>query len=237
MSYPIYLLFGVAPSLIWLGYYLRKDSHPEPNRMILKIFIYGMLSAFPAVLLELGFFDVVKNLTLPLAASSLINTFLGIALVEEGLKYLVVKHKVLNSACLDEPLDIMLYMIIAGLGFAALENILVFFALGPKFLMGETLSLGIFRFLGATFLHALSSGLFGFFIALSFCQKKNRKKLFLTGLLLATALHGLFNFIIINVEGNLKIFLLSLVMLILAVSVACGFQKLKQLKGACQIES
>ncbi len=48
MNYPIYIFFGLAPSFIWLLFFLRKDAHPESNPMILKIFFYGMLAAFPS---------------------------------------------------------------------------------------------------------------------------------------------------------------------------------------------
>ena len=34
----LYVIFGVLPSLAWLSYYLRKDVHPEPKRMVLAIF-------------------------------------------------------------------------------------------------------------------------------------------------------------------------------------------------------
>jgi RsiW-degrading membrane proteinase PrsW (M82 family) len=42
----------------------------------------------------------------------------------EIFKYLVVRFKVIKNPAFDEPTDIMLYMIIAALGFAAVENIL-----------------------------------------------------------------------------------------------------------------
>ena len=45
---------------------------------------------------------------------------------------------------------------------------MILFSLGPTFLFGETLSITLFRFLGATFLHALCSGVLGYFLALSF---------------------------------------------------------------------
>lgn len=235
MVYPVYIIFGVLPSFIWLLFYLRKDSHPESNRMILKIFFYGMIAAIPAILLEMGIVGEMSRLNLSPILLSILSIFIGVALVEEFLKYLVVRGKVLRSSELDEPIDVLLYMIIAALGFAASENILILFSLGPTFLLGEALSITAFRFLGATFLHVLSSGVLGFFLALSFFDLKNRGKFLLLGITLATLLHGIYNFAIIEVEGTLAFLIPILLLLSLAIFLAWGFKRLKKIKSVCKI--
>lgn len=235
MTYLIYLFFGVMPSIIWLLFYLRKDAHPESNPMVLKIFFYGMLTALPAILLELGFLEQIEFFNLSPVIASFLSIFVGVALAEEFLKYLVVQEKVFSHPEFDEPVDTMLYMIISALGFAASENILILFSLGPAFLIGQTVAVSAFRFLGATFLHALCSGLLGFFLALSFWHKKNRTMFFALGLGISTILHGLYNFSIIKIEGNLKFLIPSLILLALAVFVAFGFQKVKKIKSTCKI--
>ncbi|PIV43098.1 MAG: hypothetical protein COX92_01990 [Candidatus Nealsonbacteria bacterium CG_4_10_14_0_2_um_filter_40_15] len=244
MSYSLYTFFGILPSVIWLMFYLRRDSHPEPKRMVLKIFFYGMLAAVPAVLLEIGILEEFKSLPAALVQNpnfspfllSMLNIFVAVALVEEFLKYLVVKGKISNSSEFDEPLDIMLYMIISALGFAASENILILFSLGPTFLLEKTFSISVFRFLGATFLHALCSGLLGYFLALSFFETKNRIKLLIAGLGIATLLHGLYNFSIIEIEGDLAFFIPILILISLAIFTVLGFKKLKKLKSVCKIQ-
>ncbi len=235
MTYPIYIIFGVLPSFIWLLFYLRKDAHPESNRMILKIFFYGMIAAIPAILLEMGIIGEVSKLNLSPILISVLSIFIGVALVEEFLKYLVVRGKALRSSELDEPIDVLLYMIICALGFAASENILILFSLGPTFLLGEALSITAFRFLGATFLHALSSGVLGFFLALSFFDLKNRGKFLLLGIALATLLHGLYNFAIIEMEGTLTFLIPILVLLSSAIFLTWGFKRLKKIKSVCKI--
>ncbi len=214
-------------------FYLKRDSHPEPKRMVLKIFFYGMLAAVPAVLLEIGILEEFKSL--PAVLTSILNIFVAVALVEEFLKYLVVKGKVSNSSEFDEPLDIMLYMIISALGFAASENILILFSLGPTFLLEKTFSISVFRFFGATFLHALCSGFLGYFLALSFFETKNRIKLLIAGLGIATLLHGLYNFSIIEIEGDLAFFIPILILISLAIFTVLGFKRLKKLKSVCKI--
>lgn len=236
MSYLFYIFFGLAPSLVWLLFYLRRDSHPESNWMILKIFFYGMLAALPAVFIELGLKPPDTSL-ISNQLSYLLYIFLGVAFVEEILKYLVVRGKVLNNSELDEPLDVMLYMIIAALGFAASENILIFINLGRASPFPETFTMGVlsvYRFATATFLHALSSGVVGYFLALSFFEAKNRFKLIATGLAIATILHGLYNFSIMTLREEVRLIIPIIVLAGLAIFLARGFKKLKKLKSICK---
>ena len=66
--YPLFLtLLGFTPSLIWLSFYLKKDVHPEPKRMVIKVFILGMGSAFLAALLGILLSDLIQKLNLPLS--------------------------------------------------------------------------------------------------------------------------------------------------------------------------
>jgi len=238
MSYPIYIVLGLAPSIIWLLFFLRKDSHPESNKMILKIFFYGMTIAIAAALVEIGIFKIVQGnwiKAFPLLFFILYN-FLGIALIEEFLKYSVIKQKVINNSEFDEPLDAMLYMVIAALGFAALENIFVLLPGEKTLLFLEAISIVSLRFIGATFLHALCSGLIGFFLALSLFETKKRLRLIILGLGIATLLHGLYNLSIIKTAENFYFVLIPIIILIgLAFFVSFGFRKVKKMASVCKI--
>jgi len=233
LSYSIYIVFGILPSLIWLSFYLRRDVNPEPKLMILKIFFYGMLASLPAILFEKAIFGEFSKLNFSSLVIFILNIFLGVALIEEFLKFLVVKFGVLKDPEFDEPVDAMIYMITAALGFAAAENVLILFQLKP---LGEIFEVSLFRFLGATFLHALSSGICGFFIGLSFFNTKGRGKLVSIGLFLAILLHGFYNFYIMNGEGSLKLLIPFLLLLISAIFVSFGFKRLKKMKSVCKIE-
>ena len=234
MIYLLYIFFGLAPSIIWLLFYLRKDSHPESNKMILKIFFYGMLAALPAALIEMGIFETFNKLNFSSILVTILNIFIGVALVEEILKYLVVKEKVLNNPEFDEPLDAMLYMIIAALGFAAVENVLILFPLVPTFLIGEALAIISFRFVGATFLHALCSGLVGYFLALSFLKTRRRTELILMGLGIAIVLHGFYNFSIMLMKEEVRLIIPIIILTGLAVVISFGFKKLKKMASVCE---
>jgi len=226
LSYTLYIVFGILPSLIWLNFYLRRDVGPEPKLMILKIFCYGMLATIPAIFLETAIFGEFSKLNFSSSVIFILNIFLGVALVEESLKFLAVKFGVLKNPEFDEPVDAMIYMITAALGFAAVENVLILLNLKP---LSEIFGVSLFRFLGATFLHTLSSGICGFFIGLSFFNTKGRGKLVSLGLVLAILLHGFYNFYIMKGEGSLKILIPFLLLTIAAIFVSFGFKKLRKL--------
>jgi len=228
LNYPLYIFFGILPSILWLLFYLRKDARPEPKKMIVKIFFFGALATLPAILLETIFFEGVRLLNLPYLVAFCLNIFLGVALIEEALKFFVIKEGVLNDPEFDEPVDSMIYMIIAALGFAAAENLLILFPLQSP-VLGEIFEISFLRFLGATFLHALSSAIVGYFIGLSFFDKEKRNKLVFIGLTLAVLLHGFYNFSIIKVEKGLNLLISFTLLIITAVFISSAFKKLKGL--------
>lgn len=235
MIYFLYL-FGFLPSIIWLFFYLREDAHPESNRMILKIFFSGMLVASFAIFLEKGFQRIISTslFTIYIGGGWAV-VFLGGAFIEEYLKYLVVRIGVFRSSELDEPPDLLLYMIISALGFAALENILVLSNHHPILTTAKALEIMGWRFVSATFLHALCSGALGYFLALSFFYVRQRKKLFLVGLATATVLHGLYNWSIMKIADIEKFILPLLILIILAWFVSYSFKRLKKLPSVCKI--
>ena len=229
MNYPLFLLFGFIPSIIWLAYYLRKDVHPEPNSVIQKVFLLGMLATLPAIALELGLRSLFSFLPFSEGVILILYIFLGVALVEEVLKFLVVRFAVYKDKALDEPVDLMLYMIIAALGFAAFENILILFGLGPSSPISSILALTLVRLVGATFLHALASGTFGYFLARSFLDTKRKYLYVAAGLFVATLLHGLFNFYILEVQGAAKLVVPAIILIGLAIFVSISFKQLQKI--------
>ena len=236
-SIAIYIIFGILPSLIWLFYYLRQDLHPEPRKKIIQIFFWGVLSTVPVFFVQMGLQYLLSKIGLNSAAYNFIYWFLIIALSEEFFIYLVIKFKVIDSPDLDEPLDVMLYMVISALGFAALENVLYLFSpIGNSTfvqLIDRTLIISFIRFIGATFLHTLSSAVIGYSLAISFYETKKRYLIVFLGVTAATLLHGLYDFSIMTLDGYAKIAIPIIIILTLALLVFSGFKKLKKMKSVC----
>jgi len=236
INFPLFFIFGILPSIIWLAFYLRKDIHPEPNRMVLKIFVLGMLATLPAIFIELKARSFFESISLPSSTSLLLYIFLGVALIEELIKYAVVRWQVYSSRELDEPIDLPLYMIISALGFAALENILILSGLGPTAFSSDIVLLSMFRFMGATFLHALASGLFGYFLVLGMLHPRQKIWYSIAGLALATTLHGLFNLYILETAFPGKILFPAAILIGLAIFVSFALTRLQRLKGPWRIK-
>lgn len=206
------VMLGIAPSALWLWYYLKKDNNPEPKRMVLKVFAYGFCSTFIAFGIEWVLIRAMLGLKVACPqCESVVPQLLGaagsgpaifalsfivltaLAFVEEWVKFAAARLEIIRSRYFDEPVDAMIYLVIAALGFAAAENI-GYVMQNAEYAIGIT----YFRFVSSTFLHTLASAVVGYFFALSLIHKKSRAVLVVAGLALATILHTLFNFLIIT---------------------------------------
>lgn len=189
-------ILGLLPAVLWLIFFLREDAaRPEPKRMIIYTFLGGAIAAGVAVIPE---FYLQKYFPAPADIPNYISPLLGpFAFIEELAKFLIVYLIVKRSAYFDEAVDAMIYMITAGLGFAAVENILN--------LIGAEATFQIFalRSIGATLLHALASGILGFYWA---------RKYLIPGIVLATLLHWAFNYFVLLYQ-NIEIYTTGLLLL------------------------
>lgn len=154
------------------------------------------------------------------------------ALIEEFVKYAAAYVAALkNKKFFDEPIDAMVYMITAALGFASIENVLFLLDVlsADNFVLNSFLLTGNLRFLGATLLHVVASAIMGAFLSFSFYQRRLVKFFSgLVGLIVATALHALFNLFIITSGGN-GVFRVLVVLWMLAMFVIFLFEIVKHL--------
>lgn len=216
---------GFVPSLLWLNYYLKKDCHPEPKRMIRKTFALGLLLAPLAVAAQWLFVYVVRRYAPSVDVSNSSGFFLWAAFVEEVVKFLAVYYVVVHNAEFDEPVDAMIYMVTAAMGFAAIENILVLFKNIPDgvAITGQVL---ILRFFGATLLHALSSALVGYFFSLAWFHGQHKRKFIWFGIGAASLFHFTFNIVLLNFSPLTGIFGSSFLLVLMLFLVSTLFIKI-----------
>lgn len=203
----IAFLAGVLPSLLWLSFWLLEDrKHPEPKKYIFFTFLAGMAVVLPIVL-PLEKFVQAQAALMGYATQGLLVLFLW-ALIEEVFKFAAAYVAALHWRVFDEPLDGIIYMITAALGFAALENTLFLASPLSQGNIAQTIVTGDLRFIGATLLHVLSSATVGLCLAYAFSKKASmRRWAALLGVVLATALHTAFNFFILNQGGGATFFI------------------------------
>ena len=220
------VILGLLPSFAWLIFFLKEDMHPEPKKIIALVFIFGALSTALAIPLEIVSQNLLKNFGV--SQYNFIYFFV-LAAIEEIMKFsaaFIVLSK-WKKRFLDEPVDAMIYMITAAMGFAAAENIFV--VLSNSFNgggIGEVAGIMTFRFIGATLLHALSSGVVGYYWAKSLINKNvSGQWLIVKGLVMASLLHTLFNYFIL--KFNEILIYPTVFLIIIAFFIFWDFEKLK----------
>ena len=226
-----YIFLTFLPPVLWLLFYLHEDRRPEPKLLLALAFVGGMASVVFALFVQLflledpgGLLPAYFNVTFQ---GNPIFYFFVIAIIEEYAKYLPVKFLIFRRIEFDEPIDAMIYMMTAAMGFAALENL--FFAV-PLFRESFISGLEVVtnRFLGANLLHALSSAIVGFFIAKSFLSPYHHHFV-AAGIILASGLHLAFNYLIL-VSGTVSLGYMYLIflLLVMTIMVLIEFEQLKR---------
>jgi RsiW-degrading membrane proteinase PrsW (M82 family) len=214
------LLGGVVPALLWLFFWLHEDKErPEPRGLIMLTFFYGMLAVIFVIPFQ-KFTQITGNNTL---------TFFLWAGLEELFKLCAAYLAALRCKEDNEPIDPLIYMMTAALGFAALENTIFIF---EPLLSGnyvETLITGNTRFIGASLLHTLCSAVIGISMALPFYSGRTAKKLdLIIGIIVAVVLHTIFNLFIIKENSGTTIATLGFVWILIMI-VMLFFERIKRI--------
>ncbi|TDX48910.1 PrsW family intramembrane metalloprotease [Orenia marismortui] len=206
-----WLLFvSLLPGLLWVYFFYRKDRYePEPAALVLKAFIYGALAVVPVGFIETPFARSISN---PSNLFILLLLTIGvIGIVEEFAKFAVIRYTIYNSEEFDEPVDGIIYSVSAGLGFAALENLLYTYVFGFQ--------VGLIRAVITSLVHASFSGIMGYYLGKAKIEKQ--PSLIYKGLILVIILHGVYDFLIMSglvsnyiVYSMVGLFYVYLIMLI-----------------------
>lgn len=191
---------GLVPALIWLWFWSKEDVHPEPRFLVAMAFVAGMFTVGLVIPPQRFFLGVLEQ------GAPLVLMW---SLIEELFKFGVAGAVILWRSEVDEPIDMVIYMITVALGFAAAENALFLLTPLSNGAYIESILTGNFRFFGAMLLHVLASSVIGVALALAYHRSLlTRSFAALIGLVAAVGLHALFNLLILESEGQhiLRIF-------------------------------
>ncbi|MEX1014447.1 MAG: PrsW family glutamic-type intramembrane protease [Candidatus Paceibacterota bacterium] len=223
-SFILILISAVIPGIVWLIFFLKEDINPEPKRMLMKVFGIGAIVTFPVIALQVIFQGVFNYLAIPAIFLVLFFSF-----SEEFFKFFGAWLGVSDSKYFDEPIDAMIYMIVAAVGFATVENFLVLLNLlsvSGSLYVSSIADVLILRFVGATFLHIISSGIVGFYWSRHKTEKN--KKLIIWGIFSATLIHVFFNVLVVVFEKIDYLIYPSLFLIFMSAFVFNDFDKLKR---------
>jgi RsiW-degrading membrane proteinase PrsW (M82 family) len=119
----VLLALAIAPGLaIVMFIYERDKLDREPFHLLIKTFFLGILSIFPAILIEFG----VQQLGFVPAKDEVAMTgvyAIMVGFIEEICKYSVLVWFAYPRKEFDEPFDGITYAVMIAMGFATFENI------------------------------------------------------------------------------------------------------------------
>jgi len=198
------LLLGIAiaPVIVIIWYFLFLDKlNKEPLKMLIRTFLFGVLSVVPAVLMSLlgtKLLGPVNNVP-----RALFEAFIVVALAEELAKYFFLRKYVFKRVEFEEPYDGIVYAVMISMGFAAIENVM--------YVMQGGFAVGVMRMFTAVPAHATFAVLMGYWVGRA--KMENKPYLNWLGLGSAVLFHGLYDVFLLSeyVPGQLIGALISLV--------------------------
>lgn len=229
----ILMLLSIIPSIILgLIVYNNDRVEKEPLKMIAGLFVGGIsVVAFVLcinLVMEsyLPFFskDVEKLSDIELFISMLF----GVALIEEGGKWLIFKKLAWNNKEFNYLYDAIVYSVFISLGFATVENML--------YVLDGGLWVAIIRSICSVPGHVFFAIYMGYYFGLAKqAQINNKKKLknnkLIKSLLIPTLLHTFFNYFLFS---NNKCVMLMYVLFIILLYIK-SFKRIKTL-GSISVE-
>ena len=182
------LLITILPSIVLVLYFIKSDKFKEPNRIIIITFLFGILITIPA-----GFLNslIDKNFaTGERFNDALLSGFFGGGPVEELLKFSVLYFYILKEKAFNEPMDGLVYGILASLGFATLENLEYVYYSDYEYVTAQQIA--IFRSFSAIPMHGLCGVIMGFYFG-HYAFSANKKYLGFS-IIVPIVFHGSYNF-------------------------------------------
>lgn len=191
------LFVSIFPVFLVGSYIYNKDRDREPMNLIWKLFFGGVISTVITLILSslIGYvFPIFNAEPNSLDAFSLfIFVFIGVALVEEVSKWIVLYVLSYNHEECDQLYDMIVYAVFVALGFACFENILYVFSGG--------IGVGITRAFTAIPGHACDGVFMGYYLGLAKINEVNgnyrlkRRNMFLS-LFVPMVLHGIYDYLL-----------------------------------------
>ena len=196
------------PPLILLYIIYRMDRiEREPVKLLLSLFLRGVLAMIPILILELIGDKVVSVFSWNQMIYLFFAYFVIPGFIEEGVKYVVVIRRAWNDPNFNYTFDAVVYAVFASLGFAAVENIMyvvtsgfstavvrAIFSIPGHAMFGVVMGAGLAK---AKKLEILGE-------AMAAQSAKNR------AWILAAILHGLYDYLLVAFGGLFYLYFIGL---------------------------
>ncbi|NLW70743.1 MAG: PrsW family intramembrane metalloprotease [Eubacteriaceae bacterium] len=199
------LFIALLPTVVIVFFLLRFDKYKkEPLGLLVLLFIAGVVTAVPAVVLEQLYVNLFGNAYSPFQL--VMQAFFGVALVEESVKFIACRLIAYRKKSYDELYDGIIYCSFVSLGFATIENILYVNQYG--------FTTALVRAVTAVPAHAIFGVLMGYFLSLSKFVPEKRGFYRALSLISPVFAHGVYDAILfLDLDWALLIFLPFMVLL------------------------
>lgn len=176
------LALAIAPGLAICIYILYRDVYNrEPALNMILSFVFGAISIAPAFGIETLLGPYLDRSVFSIVGGA----FFGVALVEEGCKFLVLRYYCFTRRSFDEPLDGIVYSVLVSMGFATLENIF--------YIYDQSVSVALLRMFTSVPAHATFAVIMGYFAGKAKFNRGRRAQLFIKGIAGAVLAHGTYD--------------------------------------------
>lgn len=199
----ITVLVAFVPSIFYavlIRYVEKYDREPWGN--IFSVFLWGATMAIILMILIRGVFKVHYAEMYPLQASDSAYFLLLTAVVVTPIVAEILKPLGLFfvSGDIEESEDGLIYGAVAGLGFAATDNLLYGIFLAPLYGLRVFLTVIIIRSVSVILIHSVTTAIvgYGFSRATAIKHKQGRLYAFPLFLFLAILIHASFNYLAIT---------------------------------------
>lgn len=183
---------AIGPAAAIIIFFYAKDKHDrEPFGVLLRSFLAGCFSVLPAIVLEGALPMFVPGSSGNSLISIAIYTFIIIAASEEFSKFIFLRYYAYKKPSFNEPYDGIIYAVMVGMGFATVENLMYIFGADT---LGAAWGTAGLRAVTAVPAHATFAAIMGYYIGLAKFNRANEKSLLFLGFLMATILHGFYDF-------------------------------------------
>lgn len=208
------LIISVLPVIVLAIIIYINDKNKEPAKLLFKLFLSGFLSVILTLIISgileaaSPIFKITKDLSF---IQLFISIYIGVGLVEEFSKWIMVYLVSYHENEFDEMYDMIVYSTFVSLGFACIENIL--------YVMSKGVYVGIIRAVLSVPGHTFFGVFMGYYLGLAKISSINNnesleKKNKYLSIIVPTLLHGTFDYLL-SLESiiYLLLFLIFVVLL------------------------
>lgn len=187
-------LTGLAllPAIALVVWIYRQDKvEKEPGGLLWKIFLFGVLSVIPAMILEIILDEVfLVFMDADTLCYVILDNFIGVALIEELCKMQAAKWAAWKHPAFNYKFDAIVYCVTSALGFAAIENVL--------YCLEGDIGTAVTRALLSVPSHAIDGVIMGYFFGVAkeaelAGTKKRRKRYLKLSVFMPMIEHGIYD--------------------------------------------